>query len=128
LILQVLEKCATSCVAKDIQHGKVISTTLLDIIPEVLSSMLGGNRNISRDELIRHLSSYFRRNAKLLVDIIGDTIAQDPTMRKVIFSSLVDVHAIERGLLLQNVQLKYGGRIPNKRWKLKFSPVLQATV
>lgn len=101
---------------------------MLDELPDVIRSMLCGSNNATDHELVQHLCLFFRRFPKLLMDVISETISKDAEMRKVFFSNLVDVDALKRGVLLQNVQLKYGGKIPNSRWQLKFSPILQGTV
>ena len=123
-----MAESARQCVEKDRKHKKTISTDMLDAVPVVLNSMLGASTSLASDELVKYLCLFFRRFPKMLMDVMTETIRQDPQMRKVFFSRLVDVHQLERGMLMQNVQLKFGGKIPDKRWKLKFSPILQASV
>ena len=128
MICNLLEESHRHSISQDKRRRRVINTVLHDQVPDLLRSMLCGSSDANELQLAKHMCVVFRRYPQLLMSIINETIRQDPDMRKVFFSALVDIGQLERGLMLQNVQLKYGGKIPDRRWKLKFSPVLQSTV
>lgn len=77
---------------------------------------------------VSRLSVFFRRQPKLLVDLLQDTVDQKSALRPVLLNALMDVEAIEQAMVTQYVLLKHGGRVSDSRWTQKFSPVIQETV
>tara|TARA_B100002049_G_C16014878_1_gene347527 strand:+ start:414 stop:896 length:483 start_codon:yes stop_codon:yes gene_type:complete len=103
----------------------------LDVITDILHAFLCGKtvQSESDAELFKNnLAAYFRREPKLLHSIIQDIVQAEPRMRRVLFSAIADVHKVEEMTLRQNIALKFGGNVSDKKWKEHFSPLLQATV
>lgn len=125
-------------------------TQVLDLVKPTLKTILCGQSNWSdsnsekstnggEDEhmdsdadsaahFTHRLSQFFCREPMLLQSVLKHIVKEKPKARKVFFHGLFDVRAIEEGILHQNVALKNGGKIPDKRWTLKFSPIFQHSV
>lgn len=71
---------------------------------------------------------FFRREPKLLIDILKRTVHRFQDLRSAILNTTMDITEVEKAWQKQCMLLKYGGRIPDMRWKMKFSPILQETV
>ena len=111
--------------------NKYVNTNKMDTVTDLLHIFFVGKAVESAEEqavFVNNFAAYFRREPHLLQCILRDTIEADPRMRKVFFSALVDNGRVQDALLKQSVALKYGGKIPDSRWKLQFSPILQYTV
>jgi len=108
-----------------VDHNKMDTVTdLLQIF------MIGKAVQSAEDQavFVNNLAAYFRREPHLLQCILRDTIESDPRMRNVFFSVLVDNQKLQKTIARQNLSLKFGGQISDRRWKLQFSPCLQTTV
>lgn len=92
--------------------------------------MIGKNVENEQDRelLVNALASWFKREPHWLQLTLRKLIDQDPDMRKILFSIMVDVPQVHQIFTEQNLCLKYGGRIPDKRWRMQFSPILQRSV
>lgn len=128
LIHNLLEESVKGMLAADARSKRKRHIKMLDAVPGVVATMICGSSNHSREDIIKSFATVFRRFPKILMDVIRTLVEDDARMKKVFLSALVDINEVERAFLLQNVQLKYGGKVPNKRWILKMSPVLRATV
>ncbi len=103
----------------------------LQTVTEVVERLMIGKRVANAKDaslFINHLAAWFTREPHLLQSVLRDLISADPRMRKVLFSVMVDVPQVENLFAQQNLSLKYGGRIPQRRWSEQFSPILTRTV
>ena len=108
-----------------------ISIDLLDFLEKLLQCALIGKvatGEEEHDQFVRHLSAFFRRHSALLIQTLKQMVEQNPSMRKVIVASMLNISEVNRQMLKQQVSMKFGGKIPDKRWKICFVPMLRQTV
>lgn len=86
------------------------------------------NKKSRTSHFVHKLSEFFCTEPRLLKDVVEHTVEEKPKMRNVLFNAMFDVPKLEQACLQQMVALKHGGKIPDRRWKLKFSPIFQNAV
>lgn len=92
--------------------------------------LVGGKPRTDKSyhSFVQQMCAYYRRQPKLLPDILAETIKLQPDLHRILARGLFDLKRVEQAFDNQNVQLKYGGRVPCARWQKQFSPILQETV